>query len=196
MLSTRRAVVATFLSAPALPLASRNLAEAQSAVPRLEPTPSCSDGQALTLARGEGPYFTPNAPLRHDLAMDVPKVKRITIAGFVLDTRCQPVREAIVQIWHADENGRYDTSGYKFRGYEYTDDSGRWWFSTIEPAFYPGRTRHYHVKVQGPSGRLLTTQLFFPGEPLNARDGLFNEQLLLRISDVADGKFGRFDFVV
>ena len=43
---------------------------------------------------------------------------------------------------------------------------------------------------------MLTTQLYFPGEPLNRRDGLFDQRLLMRISEAADGKFGRFDFVV
>jgi protocatechuate 3,4-dioxygenase beta subunit len=73
---------------------------------------------------------------------------------------------------------------------------GRWWLSTIMPAAYPGRTRHYHVKVQRPGGRLLTTQLYFPGDPENRRDGLFSEKLQLAMGDSAAGRFGRFDFVV
>jgi hypothetical protein len=38
--------------------------------------------------------------------------------------------------------------------------------------------------------------LFFPGEPGNGRDSLFDERLLLTVTDVQDGRFGRFDFVV
>jgi protocatechuate 3,4-dioxygenase beta subunit len=64
------------------------------------------------------------------------------------------------------------------------------------PGLYPGRTRHYHAKVQKPGGRMLTTQLYFPGEPQNRRDGIFNEKLLLNVRDTSDGKFGRFDFVI
>jgi protocatechuate 3,4-dioxygenase beta subunit len=64
------------------------------------------------------------------------------------------------------------------------------------PARYPGRTRHYHIKVQKPGGRIVTTQLYFPDDPLNRRDGLFDRRLVMRITDTADGRVGRFDFVV
>ena len=60
--------------------------------------------------------------------------------------------------------------------------------ATIVPGGYPGRTRHFHVKVQRPGGRVLTTQLYFPGEPLNRRDGLFDERLLLRLAAPASGR--------
>jgi len=38
------------------------------------------------------------------------------------------------------------------------------------PGIYVGRTRHFHLKVQAPNRPLLTTQLYFPGEAVNARD--------------------------
>ena len=47
------------------------------------------------------------------------------------------------------------------------------------PGLYTGRTRHIHVKVQAPDGPVLTTQLYFPGEPANDRDGIFSPELLL-----------------
>ena len=53
-----------------------------------------------------------------------------------------------------------------------------------------------HIKVQKPDGRIITTQLYFPDDPLNRRDGLFDPRLLMRIMDTAGGQFGRFDFVV
>jgi protocatechuate 3,4-dioxygenase beta subunit len=64
------------------------------------------------------------------------------------------------------------------------------------PAVYTGRTRHYHVKVQASGSRLLTTQLYFPNEPANARDGLFSRELLMRVADAQDGLTGQFDFVL
>jgi protocatechuate 3,4-dioxygenase beta subunit len=64
------------------------------------------------------------------------------------------------------------------------------------PALYSGRTRHYHVKVQAPGSRLLTTQLYFPMKSTNLRDGLFQCELLMRVADAADGLAGRFDFVL
>jgi protocatechuate 3,4-dioxygenase beta subunit len=37
---------------------------------------------------------------------------------------------------------------YRYRGHSFSDDHGRWWFDTIVPGLYPGRTRHYNLKVQ------------------------------------------------
>jgi protocatechuate 3,4-dioxygenase beta subunit len=185
----------TFFAAPALPLVGVRSASAQEG-PTLELTPSCGEQVQRTLAQTEGPYFKPDTPLKRDLAADRPAGERITVAGFVLDTSCKPVPKALIEIWQADETGAYDNKGYTLRGHQFSDERGRWWFTTIVPAAYPGRTRHIHVKVQKPGARVLTTQLYFPNEALNRRDGLFDQRLLLRISDADDGKFGRYDFVV
>ncbi len=128
--------------------------------------------------------------------MDAPGGERITIAGFVLTQDCSPVEKALVELWHCDQIGTYDNSGFKLRGHQFTDAEGRWWFDTIIPGLYPGRTRHYHLKVQRPGGPVLTTQLYFPGEPGNDQDFIFNSALMLDIAVASDGKFGRYDFVV
>jgi protocatechuate 3,4-dioxygenase beta subunit len=49
------------------------------------------------------------------------------------------------------------------------------------------------VKVQPPGGRVLTTQLYFPNQPGNQRDGLFTPDLVMRMPDAGQGAF---DFVV
>ena len=67
---------------------------------------------------------------------------------------------------------------------------------SVVPGLYPGRTRHIHVKVQPQGGRVLTTQLYFPGEWQNRSDGLFRKELLLRTAKNAGWLAGRFDFVV
>src|SRR5262249_27756181 len=51
----------------------------------------------------------------------------------------------------------------------------------------------YHVKIQAPGSRLLTTQLYFPDEPASHRDGLFQRELLMRVADAGDGPADRFD---
>lgn len=158
-------------------------------------TPSC-DGLEPTPPVTEGPFYKPDTPQRRNFADDVPDGERITLAGFVLDEQCRPQAQALVELWHADDEGRYDNAGYRLRGHQFTDDNGRWWFTTIMPAVYTGRTRHYHVKVQRRGGDVLTTQLYFPGEPRNTRDRLFDERLLMRVEETADGKFARYDFVV
>ena len=195
MASTRRSVLAALIASPVLVMADSELSAAAPTF-GLDLTPACRDGDEQTVVQTEGPYFKPNAPLKRDLAVDAPRAGRITIGGFVLDTACRPVPKTLVQIWHANELGVYDTKGYKLRGYQYADDDGRWWFSTIVPAAYAGRTRHYHFKVQRPRGRILTTQLYFPGERLNDQDSLFDRRLAMRVNSSDDGRFGRFDFVV
>lgn len=82
------------------------------------------------------------------------------------------------------------------RGHQFSDELGRWWFETIVPGLYPGRTRHFHVKVQRPDGPVLTTQLYFPDEAGNAGDGIFDASLLLKLNEAPDGSYGRYDFVV
>jgi protocatechuate 3,4-dioxygenase beta subunit len=102
----------------------------------------------------------------------------------------------VVELWHADENGEYDNISFRYRGHVITEPDGAFRFQTIVPALYPGRTRHYHVKVQAPSSHLLTTQLYFPNEPRNSRDSLFQRELLMRVANAGDGLAGRFDFVL
>jgi protocatechuate 3,4-dioxygenase beta subunit len=134
--------------------------------------------------------------LKRDLRADAPNGQPLTLVGFVVDTRCRPMPGALVEIWHADETGAYDNAGFRLRGHQFTDEAGRWGFTTIVPAQYPGRTRHYHIKVQRRGGNALTTQLYFPDEPRNRRDGLFDPRLTLRMSEDAGARIGRFDFVV
>jgi protocatechuate 3,4-dioxygenase beta subunit len=95
------------------------------------------------------------------------------VSGRVLGTDCQPIANALLDFWHADANGVYDNIGYTLRGNQFTDAEGRYQLETIMPGLYPGRTRHFHVKVQRPNGAVLTTQLYFPDEASNATDGIF-----------------------
>jgi protocatechuate 3,4-dioxygenase beta subunit len=192
--STRRSLLTAFLTLPLID-AARMRAYAQ-AVPQLPLTLACDDGDELTLEREAGPFFRPNSPLERDLYPDAPGGERITVAGFVFDNRCRPLAGSLIEIWHADENGDYDSVGFRLRGHQFTDAQGRWWFNTIVPALYPGRTRHFHFKVQRPGGRVLTTQLYFPGENRNEGDRLFHPTLLLDMTLTDDGQFGQFDFVV
>jgi protocatechuate 3,4-dioxygenase beta subunit len=98
----------------------------------------------------------------------------------VIGQACRPVAHALLDFWHADEHGEYDNAGFGFRGHQFTDAEGRYRLETILPGSYPGRTRHIHVKLQAPGGPILTTQLYFPGEARNSRDGLFRPELLVK----------------
>ncbi len=162
----------------------------------LAPTPQCHDGDAPTVRQGEGPYFKPSSPQRVDLVEPNNKGRLVELGGQVLTRSCRPVAAALVDLWHADDRGDYDNAGFRYRGHLFTDGEGRYRFRTILPALYTGRTRHYHVKVQAPQQRVLTTQLYFPDEPTNRRDGLFRRELVMRVAEAGDGLAARFDFIL
>jgi protocatechuate 3,4-dioxygenase beta subunit len=162
----------------------------------IAPTPFCHDGDEPTVSETEGPFFKPRSPERSDLREMGAAGRRFELSGVVLSRSCRPLRGAVVDLWHADEKGEYDNIGFRYRGHVITGPDGAFHFGTIVPAPYPGRTRHYHVKVQTPGSRLLTTQLYFTNEPANLRDGLFQRELLMRVADAGDGLAGRFDFVL
>ena len=162
----------------------------------LAATPDCRDGDEPTVPETEGPFFKPKSPQRSDLREPATKGKPFELSGHVLTKNCRPVQGAVVDLWHADENGEYDNIGFRYRGHVITEPDGAFRFHTIVPALYPGRTRHYHVKVQAPSSHLLTTQLYFPNEPRNSRDSLFQRELLMRVANAGDGLAGGFDFVL
>jgi protocatechuate 3,4-dioxygenase beta subunit len=162
----------------------------------LEPTPECHDGDAVTSRQTEGPFFKPSSPERADLMESGMVGHPLDWVGFVLTRRCKPVPGAIVDIWQADDKGEYDNSGFRLRGHQRADGEGRYRFRTIVPGAYEGRTRHIHVKVAPPAGRLLTTQLYFPGEAKNSKDGLFRRDLLMRTAKNEGSLAGRFDFVL
>lgn len=158
-------------------------------------TPTCGDEDDVTPEQGEGPYFTPNSPQRKVLREEGMTGTAIVLTGFVLSRSCRPIPKTLVELWHADDSGRYDNDGYRLRGHQFTDDGGRYRFETIVPGLYPGRTRHFHVKFQAPGEPVLTTQLYFPGEPGNERDRIFDPALLLDI-DLAPEMVGRYNAVL
>jgi protocatechuate 3,4-dioxygenase beta subunit len=178
MIITRRRILGAALLVPPLFSPIRGLAQ------------TCG---VVTPRQTEGPFFTPSSPLRTSLLEAGSKGQRFLVSGRVLTAHCKPVANALVDVWHADEEGAYDNQGYRYRGHQFTDAEGRYRFETIVPALYPGRARHYHVKIQPKGGRILTTQLYFPGEPGNRRDGLYRPELELKTPKSGEGAF---DFVV
>ncbi len=163
---------------------------------QLDPTPACGPNQATTLRQTEGPFFKPRSPRRSDLIEPGITGQPIEITGHVLTRDCKPVPQALIDVWQADASGAYDNAGFRLRGHLFTDGEGRFRLRTIVPGSYVGRTRHIHVKVQPSGGRILTTQLYFPDEPGNARDFLFRKELLMRTAKVGGALAGRFDFVL
>jgi len=103
------------------------------------------------------------------------------------------VAKALLDFWHCDEHGEYDNAGFRYRGHLFADAEGRFRLETIFPALYPGRARHIHVKVQAPGRRILTTQLYFPGD---ARDGLWRSELVVAMERRDAVRVAAFQFIV
>jgi protocatechuate 3,4-dioxygenase beta subunit len=191
---SRRAIVRGVLAAGTV-----GISGAPSFAQELALTPQCAAEGASTPRQTEGPFFRAGSPGRDDLVEPGSKARTVDLTGFVLTRGCNPVARAVVDIWHADEQGAYDNKGFRYRGRVYTDEKGRYRIRTIVPALYPGRTRHYHVNVAAGGKLLLTTQLYFPDEPGNRKDGLFRKELLMQVAksgakDAATA--ARFDFVI
>lgn len=139
---------------------------------------------------GEGPFYPDRMPLDTDNDLLIindsitPAVGEIThLSGRILNTSGEPVRNAFVEIWQVDNNGAYLHSGTSnadkrdsnFQGYGrfLTDVKGNYYFRTIKPVSYPGRTPHIHLAVSQNGKRIFTTQVLVKGEKQNAQDGLF-----------------------
>ena len=180
----RRRLIA---AAVALPVAKAAFAQ------ELPLTPACGAQAALTPRQTEGPYYTPNTPQRSSLVEPGSKAERLVVTGRVVSPQCHPVAKALLDFWHCDEKGEYDNAGFRYRGHLFTDAEGRFRLETIFPALYPGRARHIHVKVQAPGRRILTTQLYFPGDP---RDSLWRKELEVVMEQRAQGRLAAFQFIV
>jgi len=141
---------------------------------------------------GEGPFYPDKLPLDTDNDLLIinnsitPAVGEIThLDGKILDRNGSPIRNAFVEIWQCDSSGAYlhsqssnrDKQDKNFQGYGrfLTDARGQYYFRTIKPVAYPGRTPHIHVAVSKNGKRIFTTQMLINGNPDNKRDGLFRQ---------------------
>jgi protocatechuate 3,4-dioxygenase beta subunit len=178
----------------------------------------------LTPAQTLGPYYPDRIPLDRDNDLIIisdnitPAIGQVTwLSGRVLDQRGQPVRNALVEIWQADNNGAYIHSqspianrDANFQGYGrfLTGSTGEYLFRTVKPGLYPGRTRHIHFQITIPGGQRLVTQLYVEGDPLNATDGILNgirdtaarNSVIVPFAAIPDSRIGelaaRFDIIL
>jgi protocatechuate 3,4-dioxygenase beta subunit len=153
--------------------------------------PSLLAGQLQQTPRQtEGPFYPNRTPpdTDNDLLFINDRTTRAAgvvthLTGRVLNLRGEPVQNAVVEIWQCDNNGKYLHTGdqnpvsadVNFQGYGRltTGLAGEYYFRTIRPVPYPGRTPHIHFIVRQGGKRMLTTQLYIQGFPQNERDGLY-----------------------
>jgi protocatechuate 3,4-dioxygenase beta subunit len=183
--------------------------------------------QALVQTPGQaaGPFYPDKLPLDTDNDLLIlndaltPAIGEVThLTGRIVDHRGDPLRNAVVEIWQVDHNGAYLHSGtanrdkrdQHFQGYGrfLTGSNGEYYFRTIKPVPYPGRTPHIHFKVGQRNRELLTTQCYVKGHPGNDRDGLLQgirdlrarESVLVDFAPLPGSRVGelkaRFDIVL
>ena len=139
------------------------------------------------------------------------------LTGRILSRTGEPVRGAFVEIWQVDQNGvylnthdRHAARDGNFQGYGrfLTDSSGQYYFRTIKPVAYPGRTPHIHFGISQNGRRVYTTQLFVNGHAQNdgdrvlqdIRDPSARKTLMVNFNPLPDSRIGElaanFDIVM
>jgi protocatechuate 3,4-dioxygenase beta subunit len=123
-----------------------------------------------------GPYYRANAPFRSDLVAPGDPGTIFHYSGAVIDSNCNPVPNAIVDVWQANADAEYDNSSadFAYRGKYQTGADGKYRFRAVKPGWYLNgaqyRPAHIHFRVTCPGYTELITQLYFEGDPYIAAD--------------------------
>ena len=180
---------------------------------------------SLTPHQTEGPFYPDKMPLDTDNDLIIlndsltPAVGTVAyLSGKVTDIKGNPLRNTLVEIWQVDNNGVYlHTRGgsrskldSNFQGYGrfLTDSKGNYFFRTLKPSPYSGRTPHIHMAVSAKGEKKFTTQCYIKGEPRNQKDFILKrvkdlkarESLIVPFKKVNGTKTGevaaKFDIVL
>jgi protocatechuate 3,4-dioxygenase beta subunit len=179
----------------------------------------------LTPKQTEGPFYPDHLPLDTDNDLLVvndgitPAIGEVThLSGRLLDAKGDPIRNAVVEIWQVDGKGVYLHSGSSgkagrdanFQGFGrfLTGSTGEYYFRTVKPVAYPGRTPHIHFAVKMKGRDKWTTQCYVKGEPKNEKDGVLRgmkddkvrESVMVDFAAIKESKIGelaaKFDIVM
>jgi len=179
----------------------------------------------LTPKQTEGPFYPVKLPLDTDNDLIIVNdsltaaVGEIThLSGRILDSKGDPIRNVLVEIWQVDNAGAYlhdGTSNKEKRDKNYqgfgrfmTGSTGEYYFRTIKPVPYPGRTPHIHVAIKMKGREKWTTQCYIKGHPGNEKDGIWKsvkdekqrDAITIDFAPIKTSKIGelsaRFDIVM
>ena len=130
------------------------------------------EGDTPTTTDILGPFYRPGSPLRTNLRLANSNGTAIVLKGNIFkEDGKTPINNALVEIWHCDENEIYDNTSdeYKYRGGQKTKADGKYEFKSILPVPYKAdpkdesswRPAHIHMRVSVPNQQDLITQLYF-----------------------------------
>jgi protocatechuate 3,4-dioxygenase beta subunit len=175
--------------------------------------PVIAEALQQTPAQGFGPFYPLTKPLDQDADLTIVAGRTgrasgqvIHVMGRVLNRSGEPLQDTRIEIWQANARGRYAHPNDRnpapldpnFQGYGSltTDSLGRYRFKTIKPGAYGDsgfmRAPHIHFDVRGRVNRIVT-QMYFSGEPLNAKDwlllraGAASDRLIVRLEAPLSG---------
>ena len=184
-----------------------------------------ADKLMQTPAQTEGPFYPNKMPLDTDNDLLIindslnPGVGKIThLTGRILNTRGEPIRNALVEIWQVDNNGAYihtndpnhskRDSNFQGFGRFMTGSTGEYYFRTIKPVPYSGRTAHIHYAVKIKGRENFVTQCYVKGQAENEADFVLRgmkdqrqrDALVIPFTPIKESKIGelsaRFDIVL
>ena len=167
-----------------------------------------------------GPFYPSVLPEDRDADLVVVKGRAahaqgtvLYLSGRVTDTNGAPAVDALVEIWQADNFGRYlapkdggpGPRDPNFQGYGQvkTDATGAYRFRTIRPVPYASRPPHVHFQITRARLRPLVTQMYVVGEPGQEDPAGFGGQrvrealsVALQPASEAGALAARFDIVL
>lgn len=161
-----------------------------------------------------GPFHVADAPLRHmgdNICLDH-KGEDMVVSGRILDTDGNPIDEAVIDVWQANDEGFYDVQqkgiqpDFNLRGVFRTGADGKYWFRAVKPKYYPipddgpvgkmlralgrhpHRPAHLHYIIKADGFEPLTTHIFDPEDPYINSDAVFGvkESLLAEFRKIDD----------
>ncbi len=154
--------------------------------------------QTPSLCNIIGPFYRPDSPVRNDFRIKRDRGVPVVLSGAIRHSDCQaPYKKAKIELWHCNNDGVYDNTSneYRYRGTSFSDEEGRYSFSTILPIPYNGggemRPAHFHLMITAEGYQPLITQLYFTGDPYLDED-LFSrspaaKRRILEVQTAADG---------
>ena len=179
--------------------------------------------QMSTPTEVEGPFYPVTSQKDQDLDLTrvkgkngVAKGEIIEVSGQVFDQNMKPIENVTIDLWQANSHGKYhhphDNSkapideNFQAWAIIQSGTNGRFKFKTIIPGAYPlnssqQRTPHIHFKISKLGYDSLLTQMYFPNQPLNSKDGLYTrksrgEQAMMTAKRQGDSNQYQYNIVI